>query len=85
MKTPTPRRRKKRYISLSEICVEHQDNLNKTRVRADKKAWQEATKNLPDDAFSNDVPDDTDKFGSYSRNMTPTLSVSYEERFDYHE
>jgi len=85
MKTPTPRRRKKKYVSLSEICVEHQDKLNDSRIAADKRAWKKATENLPNDAFSNDVPDDADKFGSYCRNITPTLSTSYEERFDYHE
>jgi len=52
MKTPTPRRRKKKYVSLSEICVEHQDKLNDSRIAADKRAWKKATQNLPDDAFS---------------------------------
>jgi hypothetical protein len=84
MKTPTPRR-KKRYISLSEISVDHQDTMNRARINSDKLAWQKATEMLPDSAFSNDVPDDIDKYGTYSRKLTNKPTCSYEERFDYHE
>ena len=84
MKTPTPRR-KKRYTSLSEISVDHQDTMNRARINSDKLAWQKATEMLPDSAFSNDVPDDIDKYGTYSRKLTNKLTCSYEERFDYHE
>jgi len=63
--------RKGRSVSVHAMDKSHRDY-----IEASKRAWDEATKNLPNDAFADNVPDDIDRDGAIKTSVTHIPSRS---------
>jgi hypothetical protein len=68
--------KKHRYQSIDERSWGSLEAHDKAQREQDVKAWKKNSENLPENAFSDDVPDDLDRDGYISKSVTHVASKS---------
>jgi hypothetical protein len=69
-------KRKHRYQSIDERSWGSLEAHDKAQREQDVAAWKKNSESLPENAFADDVPDDLDRDGYVSRNVTHVASQS---------